>query len=244
MSAAGQMVDGDPGGGGLAPFALDRLAVTRVQRGQKIVKGPVAFIVPVKLLVVALQEAVRPQKLRFRLRGEGYMHGGGVGRVAQRHQAARQRGSDPLAVDAIADQQPWAGGGGEGHRGLQFRIIASAGTLIGIRPAAVEDVFALRMRFQIAGHDAGDLAIEPCQEMPRHPSRCGRRPSRRLRRLRKRRGKRRGYRQACRHRFEIRLRPACRGFRDCSDRLRIGAGVPIRSLDVAGGGDGFEGDFG
>jgi hypothetical protein len=27
-------------------------------------------------------------------------------------------------------------------------------------------------------------------------------------------------------------------------RLRTGAGVPIRSLDVADGGDGFEGDFG
>jgi len=27
-------------------------------------------------------------------------------------------------------------------------------------------------------------------------------------------------------------------------RLRIRARVPIRSLDVAGGGDGFEGDFG
>ena len=207
-----------PAASGLAPFALDRLAVTRVQRGQEIVKRPVAFIVPVKLLVVAQQEAVLAQKLRFRLAGKGHMHGGGVGRVAQRHQAARERGSDLLAIDAIADQQPWAGGGRKRHRGLQFWIIAPARALIGIRPAAVEDVFALRMRFQIAGHDAGDLAVEPRQEMPRHPSRCGRRPSRRLRRLRKMRGKRRGYRRACRNRFETRLQPACRGFRDCSDQ--------------------------
>ena len=162
-----------PAASRLAPFALDRLAVARVQRGQEIVESPVAVIVPVKLLVVALQEAVLAQKLRFGLAGKGHVHGGGVGRVAQRHQSARERGSDPLAIDAVADQQPRAGGGRKGHRGLQFRIIASAGALIGIRPAAVEDVFALRMRFQIAGHDAGDLAVEPCQEMPRPPAGAG-----------------------------------------------------------------------
>ena len=238
------MVDGDPGGGGLAPFALDRLAVTRVQRGQEIVKGSVAFIVPVKLLVVTLQEAVLAQKLRFRLAGERHMHGGGVGRVAQRHQPARQRGSDPLAVDAIADQQPRAGGGREGHRGLQFWIIAPAGALIGIRPAAVEDVFALRMRFQIAGHDAGDLAIEPCQEMPRPPAGAGAGRAGSFGGGEKCVGNEGvigglagiALRSAGGQRVEV--------FETVRVRLRIGAGVPIRSLDVAGGGDGFEGDFG
>ena len=173
MSAAGQVVDRDSGGDRLAPFALDRLAVARIQRGQEIVERPVAGIVPVKLLVVAQQEAVPAQKLCLCLAGKRHMHGGGVGRVAQRHQPARQRGSDPLAIDAVADQQPRAGGGRKGHRSLQLRIIAAAGALIGIRPAAVEDVFALRMRFQIAGHDADDLAAEPARRCRGTPAGAG-----------------------------------------------------------------------
>ena len=101
--------------------------------------------------------------------------------------------ADPLAVDAVADQQPRAGRRREGNRGLQLRIIAAAGALIGVRPAAVEHVFALRVRFQIAGHDAGDRAVELGHEMPRAPAGARRRPSRKLRRRQKRRGKRRGY---------------------------------------------------
>ena len=54
-----------PSGERLAPFAPDRLAVTRVEGGEKILETAVALVVPVKLLVVALQEAVGGQKLPF-----------------------------------------------------------------------------------------------------------------------------------------------------------------------------------
>jgi hypothetical protein len=198
----------------------------------------------VKLLVVTLQEAVRAQQFRLRLAGKSHMHGGGIGRVAERHQAARERRSDLLVIDAITDQQPRTGRGRKGHRGLKFWIIASTGALIGIRPAAVEHVFALRMRFQIAGHDAGDLAIEPCQQMSWSPTGAG--------------AGRAGGLGGCEkcvgnegvigRLAETALRPVCRQrvkvFEAVRIRLRIGAGVPFRSLDVAGGGDGFEGDFG
>ena len=88
----------------------------------------------------------------------------------------RQRGADALAIDAVADQQARPGRRREGNRGLQFRIIAAAGALIGVGPAAVEHVFALRVRFQIAGHDAGDGAVELGHEVARPPagSRAGR----------------------------------------------------------------------
>ena len=78
-----------------------------------------------------------------------------------------------LAVDAAADQEARAGGRGEGNRGLQLRVIAAAGPFIGIGPTAVEHVFALRVRFQIAGHDAGDRAIEFCHEVARPPAGAG-----------------------------------------------------------------------
>ena len=92
------------------------------------------------------------------------------------HSAIRprcERRPDPLAVDVAADQQARSGGGRKRHRGLQLWIIAATGALIGVGPAAVEDVFALRVRFQIAGHDAGDLAVEPGEQMPRTPAGAG-----------------------------------------------------------------------
>ena len=107
--------------------------------------------------------------------------------------------------------------GVNGHRGLQLRVIAPAGTLMSVRPAAVEDVLALRMRFQIAGHDADDLAAEPCQEMPRTPAGAGAGRAGSFGGG-KNAWKRRGYRQVLnwrRSRFEARLQPACRDCRDC-----------------------------
>ena len=50
---------------GIAPFAPDRLAVTRVEGGEKVLEAAIALVVPVKLLVGALQEAVAGQELPF-----------------------------------------------------------------------------------------------------------------------------------------------------------------------------------
>ena len=50
---------------GVAAFAPDRLAVTRVEGGEEVLEAAIALVVPVKLLVVALQEAVAGQKLPF-----------------------------------------------------------------------------------------------------------------------------------------------------------------------------------
>ena len=69
----------------------------------------IAVVVPVKLLVVALQEAVLGQKLPFGFAREGDVNRGGLGRAAQRHQPARQRIADAVGIDAVADQQPRAG---------------------------------------------------------------------------------------------------------------------------------------
>ena len=112
------------------------------------------------------------------------------------HSATSPRASaSPIRsrVDALADQQARAGRRRKGNRGLQFRIIASAGAFIGIGPAAVEHVFALRVGFQIAGHNAGDRAVEPGQADGAVPSRSARRPIRMLPRLRKMRAKQMGY---------------------------------------------------
>jgi len=49
--------------------------------------------------------------------------------------------------------------GVKGHRALQFGIISSRGTLKRIRQPSVEDIFALAVRFDIAGHRAEQSAL-------------------------------------------------------------------------------------
>ena len=72
--AASQGVDRDSSSDGLTALALDRLAMARVERGKEIVKAAKTVIVPVKLLIGALQEAVLGQKLPFRFARERHMH--------------------------------------------------------------------------------------------------------------------------------------------------------------------------
>ena len=69
----------------------------------------------------------------------------------------------------------------------QLRVIPAARALIGIRPAIVEDVFAMGMRLGIKRHDTGDLAVRSCErKMLWRPSRAGRRRAAFLHRFQKR----------------------------------------------------------
>ena len=170
---AGEPVDGDAGGDRLAALALDRLAMARIEAGEEIVEGREILVVPVKLLVGALQEAVLGQKFRLAFTRESHMRRRRLAEAAQRHQPAGERRADLLAIDVVADQEARAGCRRERHRALQLRIIAPARALIGVGPAAVEHVFALRMRLEITGHDAGDLASDFRQQMPRSPAGAG-----------------------------------------------------------------------
>ena len=61
----------------IAPFAPDRLAVTRVERIEKILETSVTTVAPVKLLVVALQESLGSQKLPFGFARKRHMNGRG-----------------------------------------------------------------------------------------------------------------------------------------------------------------------
>ena len=63
----------------------------------------------------------------------------------------------------LADQQARAGDRRERHRALQLWIIAAAGALECVGPAMVEDIFALAVRLQIAGHRAEQSALRILQ---------------------------------------------------------------------------------
>ena len=129
------------------------------ERGQEIVEGGVAGVLPMELLVGALQKAVRrraapiPAPVRkVTCADDASCAAAELGRAASASAAAHG-----LRQRARAHQQAAAGRRRERHRDLELRIIAAAGALIGLGPAAVEHVFAARMRFQIAGRDARAL---------------------------------------------------------------------------------------
>ena len=76
-----------------------------------------------------------------------------------RLQACRETSFNSRAILAPADQQARAGDRGERHGALQFWIVAAPGALERIRPAVVEDIFALAVRFEIARHRAQQPAL-------------------------------------------------------------------------------------
>jgi hypothetical protein len=163
-------VNGDAVRERFASFAPDRLAVTRVERIKKILETSVTPVVPVKLLVVTLQEPLGSQKLPFGFARKRHVNRRGFRHPAQGDESARERAADTPVVNALADQEPRSGRRGKWNRDLQFRVVASARAFIGIGPATVEHILALRVRFQIAWHDAGDSAAEPDQQMARSPA--------------------------------------------------------------------------
>ena len=87
------------------------------------------------------------------------MHRGRFAQAASSIRPAREAAPHRIGALARRDEQPPARRGRERHRHLQLRIIAAAGALIGVGPAGIEHVFAARVRFQIARHDAGDRAV-------------------------------------------------------------------------------------
>jgi hypothetical protein len=107
-----------------------------------------------KLLVGAAQEARSLKRLHIVLRREGDMGRRHADAFRDRLQPAGKRRLHRRGVDATADQQARPGCRRERHGGLQLRVIVTAGALERIGPAVVEHIFALAVRFHIAGDGA------------------------------------------------------------------------------------------
>lgn len=76
----------------------------------------------------------------------------------QTGQRARQAVAHGVAIGAGPREKPRAGDGRERHAGLQLRVITPARVLIGLRPAVVENIFALAVAFGVERHGAGENA--------------------------------------------------------------------------------------
>ncbi len=214
-----------PFGERVAPLAPDRLALARGECAEEILERRKAAVLPVKLLIVALEEAALAEQRPFRFRHEGDVRRGRLAQPAELDKALGERGFRQHRLRARRDQQAAAGRRGERHRDLELGIIAAAGALIGVGPAGIEDVFAARMGFEIAGRDADDGAVGGLgDEMLRLPA--GAR-SRRFRDLQRRQEGVAGER--------IRRRA---GSRAAGTKVDAGgATVPVRRRDLGDRGD-------
>ena len=169
---AGQQIDFEIVAQRLAPLALDRLALARGKRGEKVVEVAIALVDEMELLAGAQDEAGAAQGFGVGLIAEGDVDRGGVQRLAQRAPAGDQRFAR-AGRRVGGDQQTPAGDRREGRGDLQLGIIVAAGALIGVGPGVVEDIFALAVRLEI-GRRGGDEAAARVfdQHMRRRPARA------------------------------------------------------------------------
>ena len=157
--AAGEPVHGHAVRQRLMALAAYGLALARGERGEEFVEARIALIFPVELLVGALQESEFAEETKFRLSRERHVNARGAFDAAKLDQTGRQHIADFSRMRSRPHQQPAPARRRERHRHLQLRVITSAGALIGFGPAAVEDVFAARVAFEVAGRGAKQRAV-------------------------------------------------------------------------------------
>ena len=138
----------------LGAFLAQVLALFGGKLGEEIIEAGVAFVVPVELRIGAQQPAgflEQRQLRRFDERGVG----GGKPVLLADLLGDAQKGDAERRV--LARQQARAGGRGEGHADLELGVVLPAGTVPGIGPAVIEDIFALAVALQIGGQSgSGD----------------------------------------------------------------------------------------
>src|SRR4029078_871395 len=79
--------------------------------------------------------------------------------AAKFKQAGDQPAAHSVGAGRRADQEPLAGRWVKWHGDLELGTAPATGPLVGLGPAAVENVFAPRVRLQIAGHRADEGAV-------------------------------------------------------------------------------------
>ncbi len=159
---------------GLAPLALDHLAPARGERGEEIVEGRVAVVEPVKLAVVAGEEAEAGEIAPLGLGRKGNVQRGGALALDELEGAGDQRLARRQRRRAAAHQQARPGDRRERHRDLKLGIVISARALKGVGPAVVEYILAARMALQIGGHGGERRAVFVLdQEMAAEPAGAG-----------------------------------------------------------------------
>ena len=155
---AGQPQQADTGFLDGTAFLADVLALARRQRGKEPVEIGIAVILPVELDRRTDHPAKVGQWGGIALGQEINMRRRQFEPLQILHHSVCKRGAKLRGAvrRSITDEESRAGRRGEGHRRQHFRIIGPAGAGEGVRPAVVEDIFAVRMMFQIMRHRGGE----------------------------------------------------------------------------------------
>src|SRR6478672_1621321 len=75
-----------------------------------------------------------------------------------------------VLCDSACNREPAAGHRREGHACLQLWIVRATGALEGVRPAPIEHIFTLGMRFQVEWHETANLAAALDYQVTRPPA--------------------------------------------------------------------------
>ena len=140
-------------------FAADGLALARGKPGEEIVEGGVALVLPVELLVGALQEAAATERRPFRLGEKGYVRGGEVVGLGDFGERVGEGALHDFGERAGRREQARTGCRRERHGDLELGIVAAAGALKGVGPAVVEDILAARVGLHVAGRGTEEAAV-------------------------------------------------------------------------------------
>ena len=89
---------------GVMALTPDGLALACGERAEEFVESCKAAILPVKLLVSALQIAKFAEEAELRFRCKGHMHAGCAANLANFDETRRKRAGDIFGICGVADQ--------------------------------------------------------------------------------------------------------------------------------------------
>src|SRR5271170_310528 len=112
-----------------------------------------------ELLIGALEIARLSSRVPFVLREKCDVERRSMQFADGRGAGSQQHRPYTVFIAGRRHEKARSGDGREGHRGLQLRIIVAAGPLQSLRPALIEDVFALTVVLQIERQDARDSIV-------------------------------------------------------------------------------------
>ena len=136
-------------------FLADGLALARCERIEEVLEIRIALVRPVELGAFADQPAGPAEEIDLVRLYEIGVRARQVVLIDQRLRPRDQRARRFLRPG----EQARAGHRGKGYGDQQLGIISAARALPGIRPAVIEDIFALAMAFDIGGDHALQRAV-------------------------------------------------------------------------------------
>lgn len=167
---AGQAVDRDAVRCRRRALLAEVFALAAREVDEEIVESLISPVLPVKLLVLALQQSEFAAAPPLLFGAKGDVKRGEPIRLRQPDRALDQRQIGPFGRIRRGQEAP-PRGGGEGNRALQFGVVFAAGVLERMRPVLVEHILALAVGLAVKRHDAGKPSVAgPRREMTRIPA--------------------------------------------------------------------------